>query len=61
MKTINEEYFIVGSYQKKEIFDWLKEFADYKKIYHLNMKQINPNFVSDSSTEFKYNISEGFY
>ena len=35
MKTINEEYFIVGSYQKKEIFDWLKEFADYKKIYHL--------------------------
>ena len=61
MKTINEENYIVGSYQKKEIFDWLKEFADYKKTYHLNMKQINPNFVSDSSTEFKYNISEGFY
>ena len=61
MKTINEENYIVGSYQKKEIFDWLKELADYKKIYHLNMKQINPNFVSDNSTEFKYNISNKFY
>ena len=32
MKTIKDETFIVGSSQKKEIFDWLKEFAEYKKI-----------------------------
>ena len=61
MKTINDENFILGSYQKKEIFDWLKELADYKKIYQLKMKQINPNFVADNSPEFKNNILNGFY
>ena len=61
MKTINDENYILGSYQKKEIFDWLKELADYKKIYQLKMKQINPNFVADNSPEFKNNILNGFY
>ena len=56
MKTINEQNIILGSYQKKEIFDWLKEFAYYKKIYQLKMKQINPNFVSDKSPKINNNF-----
>ena len=42
--------------KKKEIFDWLKELADYKKIYQLKMKQINPNLVTDNSPKFNNNI-----
>ena len=48
LKTIKDETFIVGSSQKKEIFDWLKEFAEYKKIYQLKMKEINPSFIGDN-------------
>ena len=52
LKTIDEGVYIFGSLQKREIFDWLKELAHYKKVYHMKMKQINPNFVLEDS---KYN------
>ena len=55
MKTIKDETFIVGSSQKKEIFDWLKEFAEYKKIYQLKMKEINPCFIGDYAIEMQDN------
>ena len=55
MKTIKDETFIVGSTKKKEIFDWLKEFAEYKKIYQLKMKEINPCFIGDYSNEMQDN------
>ena len=45
LKTINDDIYLFGSLQKREIFDWLKELAYFKKIYHMKMKQINPNFV----------------
>jgi hypothetical protein len=53
MKTINEEVFILGSTHKKEIFDWLKELAHYKKVYQLKMKQINPKFICDNTKDSK--------
>ena len=60
LKTINDEFYIFGSLQKREIFDWLKELAYFKKIYHMKMKQINPNFVfekgKNKSNHKKYNI-----
>ena len=60
LKTINDEIYIFGSLQKREIFDWLKELAYFKKIYHMKMKQINPNFVfengKEKSNHKKYNI-----
>ena len=57
MKTINNEVYIFGSFQKKEIFDWLKELAHFKKVYHLKMKHINPNFVSQNSNEISNDVN----
>ena len=57
MKTINNEVYIFGSIQKKEIFDWLKELAHFKKVYHLKMKNINPNFVNQNSKEISNDIN----
>jgi hypothetical protein len=57
MKTINNEIYIFGSVQKKEIFDWLKELAHFKKVYHLKMKNINPNFVNQNSNEISNDIN----
>ena len=57
MKTINEEVHIFGSLQKREIFDWLKELAHFKKVYHMKMKQINPGFISKNSKEDNNNIN----
>lgn len=57
MRTINNEVYIFGSFQKKEIFDWLKELAHFKKVYHLKMKHINPNFVSQNSNEMSHDIN----
>ena len=51
MKTINEEIYIFGSLQKHETFDWLKELALFKKLYHIKMKQINVNFINEKSKE----------
>ena len=57
MKTINDEEYIFGSLQKREIFDWLRELAHFKKVYHLKMKQINPNFINKNSKEISNNIN----
>ena len=57
MRTINNEVYIFGSFQKKEIFDWLKELAHFKKVYHLKMKHINPNFVNQNSNEISNDIN----
>ena len=57
MRTINNEVYIFGSLQKKEIFDWLKELAHFKKVYHLKMKHINPNFVTQNSNEISKDIN----
>ena len=57
MKTINDEVYIFGSLLKREIFDWLKELAHFKKVYHLKMKQINPNYITSSSKEMSNNIN----
>ena len=45
MKTINNDEYIFGSINQKEIFDWLKELALFKQTYHMKMKEISPNFV----------------
>ena len=47
--TINDEIYIFGSLKKKEILDWKKEILNYKKIYDMQMKQINPNYIRKSS------------
>ena len=47
--TINDETYIFGSLKKKEILDWKKEILNYKKIYDMQMKQINPNYIRKSS------------
>jgi hypothetical protein len=57
MRTINNEVYIFGSFQKKEIFDWLKELAHFKKVYHLKMKHINPNFVSQNSNDISNDVN----
>ena len=55
MKTINEEVHIFGSLAKREIFDWLKELAHFKKIYYMKMKQINNNFIKKKpKKKYKY-------
>ena len=38
MQTINDEVHIFGSLTKREIFDWLKEIAHFKKMYYMKMK-----------------------
>lgn len=45
LKTINDDTYIFGSPKKEETLDWLKEFVNYKKVYHYKMKNIAPNFV----------------
>ena len=55
MKTINDEVHIFGSLQKREIFDWLKELALFKKVYHMKMKQINQNFISQNQINININ------
>ena len=55
MKTINDEVHIFGSLQKREIFDWLKELALFKKVYHMKMKQINPNFIKQNQNNININ------
>ena len=57
MRTINNEVYIFGSFQKKEIFDWLKELSHFKKVYHLKMKHINSNFVNKNSNEISNDIN----
>ena len=57
MEAINDEVYIFGSLLKREIFDWLKELAHFKKVYHLKMKQINPNYITSSSKEMSNNIN----
>ena len=57
MKTINDEVYIFGSLKKKEIFDWMKKLAYYKKVYHMKMKEINPKFIVHNSKELS-NISK---
>ena len=47
--TINNETYIFGSLKKKEILDWKKEILNFKKIYDIQMKQINPNYIRKSS------------
>ena len=49
MQTINDEVHIFGSLTKREIFDWLKEIAHFKKMYYMKMKQINNNFIKKKS------------
>ena len=55
MKTINDEVYIFGSLQKREIFDWLKELALFKKVYHMKMKQINPNYINQNKNKININ------
>ena len=57
MKTINDEVYIFGSLKKKEIFDWMKKLADFKKVYHMKMKDINPKFVAQNSKELSNNVN----
>ena len=47
--TINDEAYIFGSLKKKEILDWQKEIIHYRKMYKIQMKQINPNYSRKSS------------
>ena len=51
MQTINDEVHIFGSLTKREIFDWLKEIAHFKKMYYMKMKQINNNFIKKKSNK----------
>jgi hypothetical protein len=51
MKTINDDVYIFGSLKKKEIFDWMKKLAYFKKVYHMKMKEINPKFIVQNSKE----------
>ena len=37
MKTINDEVYIFGSLKKREIFDWMKKLAYFKKVYLMNI------------------------
>ena len=57
MKTINDEEHIFGSIKKREIFDWLKELAHFKKVYNMEIKQINPNYFSKKELENNININ----
>ena len=59
MKTINDEIHIFGSLQKREIFDWLKELALFKKVYHMKMKQINQNFINQNQNNININKNSG--
>ena len=45
IKTINNEAFIFGSYNKKEINDWMKELNSYKDLYESRMNNIIDDFV----------------
>ena len=55
MKTINNDEYIFGSMNQKEIFDWLKELAHFKQAYHMKMREISPNFVIKSRASIEYN------
>ena len=45
IKTINNEAFIFGSNNKKEINDWMKELNSYKDLYESRMNNIIDDFV----------------
>ena len=45
IKTINNETFIFGSNNKKEINDWMKELNAYKDLYESRMNNIIDDFV----------------
>ena len=52
LKTLNDETYIFGSKNQKEIMDWIHEFSLIKKNYFMKLKQIEPNLIVHNKNKF---------